>query len=162
MNNSKWIILFIFVFLYIIGIGGAAWHTYGATDPSKAVPIVESLKIIFIMLGGLGVILPTYLNVWQSIETARLLSDQARQNMLENTFRLLEKWDDNALLGARLFLRELKDKRNSLSSDEIIKIILEKQELRQSVVLLFNYFELIRISIDMKRVDPATIKDVLV
>jgi hypothetical protein len=34
-----------------------------STDPSKAVPTVEALKIAFIMLGGLGVILPTYLRV---------------------------------------------------------------------------------------------------
>ncbi len=161
MNNSKWTILFIFIFLYLIGIGGAAWHTYEATDPSKAVPTVESLKIIFIMLGGLGVILPTYLNVWQSLETARLLEDQTKRNIIENTFRLLEKWDDTSLFEARKFTRELKDNQNNLSPDQLKQWIKDKPELRQSVIILFNCFDLIRISIEQDRIDEGIIKDAI-
>lgn len=88
--SKKWTILIVFVALYVLGIIGTAWHTYGIADPSLGPRSVEVIKIVFIMLGGLGVILPTYLNVWQSMETARLVADQARRNRIENTFRLLQ------------------------------------------------------------------------
>lgn len=154
----KWALLCIVVFLYIIGIIGAGWHTYGVTDPSKAVPSVETIKVVFIMLGGLGIILPTYLNIWQSLETARLVEDDARRNIIENTFSLLEKWDDKSLFDARKFTRELKDQKNQLSPDQVKDRIKTTPELRQSVILLFNYFELVRISIEHDRIDPKIVQ----
>ena len=101
----KWKILIGFVLLYLVGIIGAGWHTYDATDSSQAVPTIETLKIIFIMLGGLGVIVPTYLNIWQSLETAEFLEDQKQRDKIENTFHLLGKWDDDSLFEARRFTR---------------------------------------------------------
>lgn len=152
--RHKWQILMLFVSMYIIGILGAAWHTYGVTDTSKADASVETIKVIFIMLGGLGVIVPTYLNVWQSLETARLLQDQTRRDKIENTFRLLEKWDDSSLLEARRFIRELNDKQKSVSSIAIEQMIKENPVLRHSVILLFNYWDLVRVSIENDRIDP--------
>jgi hypothetical protein len=157
----KWKVLVVFVVLYVIGIVGAAWHTYDATDPSKATPTVEALKIIFIMLGGLGVIVPTYLNIWQSLEATEQLNDQNRRNKVENTFRLLERWDDRALFEARRFTRELGDQQGSLSPDQLKTRIKEKPELRQSVILVFNYFDLIRVSVENDRVDPKVIGSAL-
>ncbi len=159
--NAKWILLVVIVLLYLAGIVGAGWHTYGATDPAKAVPSIEMIKVVFIMLGGLGIILPTYLNIWQSLETARLLEDEARRNRIENTFSILEKWDDKSLFDARKFTRELKDQHNELSANQIRERIKDTPELRQSVILLFNYFELIRISIEHDRVDPKIVKESL-
>ena len=50
----KWKILIAFVALYLLGVAGAGWQTYDSTNPSTGSPIVESIKIIFITLGGLG------------------------------------------------------------------------------------------------------------
>ena len=154
----KWRILWTFVSLYFFGIIGAGWHTYDKTDPSNAEPTIETIKVVFIMLGGLGVIVPTYLNVWQSLETAESLADQARRTIIENTFHLLEKWDDPNLFEARRFTRELKDQQNKLSPDELMSRIDHTPDLRQSVILVFNYFENIRISIVNDRVDASIIK----
>ncbi len=154
----KWKILWIFVFLYLAGIFGAGWHTYDTADPSNTVPVIETIKVVFIMLGGLGVIVPTYLNVWQSVETAKSQEEQARRNKIENTFRLIEKWDDATLFEARRFTRELKDQHGKLSPDELIAKINGTPELRQSVILVFNYFENVRISIVYDRVDASIIK----
>ncbi len=136
----KWAIFVFVVILYIVGMVGVGWHTYTVTDPTKAAPSVETVKIAFIMLGGLGIILPTYLNIWQSFETARLLEDDARRKIIENTFSLLEKWDDKALFDARKFTRELKDQKNQLSPDQIRDRITTSPELRQSAILLFKLF----------------------
>jgi hypothetical protein len=153
----KWKILIAFVTLYLIGVAGGGWHTYDSTSASGASPVIEAIKVVFIMLGGLGVILPTYLNVWQSLETADLLSDQARRNKVENTFSLLEKWDSTSLFEARKFTRELKEQHSKLSPDELKEKINTNPDLKQSTILVFNYFEWIRISIENDRVDATVI-----
>ena len=117
--NLKWTLLGVFVVLYLIGVAGVGWHTFDATDSAKASPIVEVIKIVFIMLGGLGVILPTYLNVWQSLETAELLEDQVQRNKIENTVKLIEQWDDKSLLEARNFTRVLNEQQSILSPVEL-------------------------------------------
>ena len=157
----KWKILIGFIALYVVGMVGVAWHTFDITDPQKGAPTVEMIKIIFIMLGGLGVITPTYLNIWQSVETARMLEDQVRRNIIENTFKLIEKWDDSNLFAARKFTRELKAKQNSLSPNKIRDKIENTPTLKQSVILLYNYFDLIRISIENGRVDKTIVKQSL-
>lgn len=160
--NLKWKLLVCFVVLYIFGVIGVAWHTFSvAAGIAGAAPSIETIKIVFIMLGGLGVILPTYLNVWQSVETANLLDDQVKRHRIENTIKLLEKWDDKSLFDARRFTRELGDKQDSLSPEQIRRQIIENGDLRQSVILLFNYFEFVRISIETDRVDSMIVREQL-
>jgi hypothetical protein len=157
----KWVLLSFVIIFYLFGIVGVGWHTYSITDPAKNAPSVETIKIVFIMLGGLGIIMPTYLNIWQSYETARMLEDNTRRNKIENTFSLLEKWDDKALFDARRFTRELKDQKFQLSPDQIRDRIMNVPDLRQSVILLFNYFDLVRISIIHDRIDSKIVKQSL-
>lgn len=159
--KHKWTILSTFVILYVIGIVGATWHTYTVTDAEKEPKTVASIKVVFIMLGGLGVILPTYLNVWQSLEAARLQQEGFRRQKVENTFRLIEKWDDKALLEARGFSRALKDREKQLSAEQLLAEIKEKPQLLQSVILIFNYFDQIRVSLENDRIEPALIKSSL-
>lgn len=158
----KWWLLIVFVILYVCGIIGVGMHTYAATPTDKElVPSVEAVKIVFIMLGGLGVILPTYLNVWQSLEAAKITQDQVERNRIENTFRLLERWDDKLYLDARNFTRELKDEHHNLSATQIKERIKESPALRQSVILLFNYFDSIRVSIESDRVCKKIMREQL-
>ena len=150
----KWKILIAFVALYLLGVTGAGWHTF---DSTKVSPIIETIKIVFIMLGGLGVILPTYLNVWQSLETAELLKDQTRRGKIENTFSLIQQWDDASLFAARKFTREMKEQHSSLSPDQLKAKIDQTPELKQSIILVFNYFDSVRVSIENDRVEASVI-----
>lgn len=159
--NLKWRFLILFVILYLFGMFGIGWNTFATTDVSKADPLIETVKIVFIMLGGLGVLLPTYLNIWQSIEAANLQEDNYRRVIIDNTFALLEKWDGDALLEARKFTRELLEQENALSPNEILNRIQGNPDLKQSVILLFNYWELVRISVEHNRVNPKIIKEIL-
>jgi len=109
------------------------------------------------MLGGLGVILPTYLNVWQSLETAELLKDQVKRNRVENTFSLIQEWDDASLFAARKFTREMKEQHSSLSPDQLKDKINRTPELKQSIILVFNYFDSVRVSIENDRVEATVI-----
>lgn len=157
----KWKLLWVVVALYLFGVVGGGLHAYGATDPTKASPLLETIKIVFIMLGGLGVILPTYLNVWQSMETAELIQDQIKRNKVENTYKMIEKWDDTALLEARKFTRDLKEKHKTLSPDQLKEKINSDADLKRSVILVFNFFEGMRVSINNDRVDAKQLGETL-
>ena len=117
--------------------------------------------MVFIAVGGLGVVLSTYITIAQSLEGSRIASDKIKFTINENTFRIIEKWDDASLLEARKYTREIKDKAGSLSPDEIKRHITDTPKLRESIILLYNYFDLIRISFESGRVDPKIVKDSL-
>lgn len=157
----KWKWLCLIVAVYLIGAIGMGWYTYDITDPQKSPKAIEAIKIAFISIGGLSILIPAYLNVANARLTILNIQDQRRQMVLENTFRILERWDDSTLLAARKYTREIKDKENGLSPNDIIKHINEDAELRQSVILLYNHFDLIRVSIEMKRVDIPILKDAI-
>lgn len=77
---------------------------YNSTPPTGSSKIIETVKIIFLSLGGLWVVLPTYINAMNAIESRAT-------EQLENTFRLIEKWDDPLMFAARKFTRDLKGKK---------------------------------------------------
>ncbi len=151
--QTKWKIFWLIVVLYMFGVVGIGWQAYDSTDPLIASPFIEASKLIFIALGGLGIILPTYLNVWQSLETAAHIQDQVRRNIIENTFSLIQKWDDSALLEARNFTRLLKEQHCTLSSDQLKQKINDDVNLKRSAILVFNFFDGMRVSIQHDRID---------
>jgi hypothetical protein len=159
--RKKWVIFYTIIVLYTIGIIGIAWTTYSNVDISKQSPKIETIKIVFIMIGGLGVILPTYLNIWQSLENSEIRKEEKRYLIIENTFKLIEKWDDKLFFDARKYTRKLKDNENSLSPDQILQQIHNDSDLRQSIILLLNYFDDVRISIKHERIDKEIYKSTL-
>lgn len=150
MNNhfieSKWKIFVWINLLWILGTIALGYIAYTSAPPVGSSNFIESAKIIFLSLGGLGVVLPTYINAFNAIE--------GRQTQkIENTFRLIEKWDDPLMFEARKFTRELKLRQKSLSANELISEIDNNPELKQSTILVMNYFDQIRISEETKRIN---------
>lgn len=96
----------------------------------------------------MGVVLPTYINAFNAIE--------GRQTQkIENTFRLIEKWDDPQMFAARKFTRELKSQQPSMSANELVSKIESNADLKQSIILVMNYFDQIRVSEETRRIDVA-------
>jgi hypothetical protein len=101
--------------------------------------------------GGIGVIMSLYLSTMNAIENREYLK-------IENTFSLVTKWDDSHLFSARKLTREIKDERSSISDDELVQKINDNGELKQSVILVFNYFEYVRFSIINDRIITTQFK----
>ncbi|CAM6559878.1 DUF4760 domain-containing protein [Escherichia fergusonii] len=80
---------------------------------------------------------------------------------IENTFRLIEKWDDPHLFSARKLTREIKEARSSLSDNALVERIKADEELKQSVILVSNYFEQVRFSVVNNRIDVAQFRSIL-
>lgn len=118
------------------------------------------------MLGGLGVVLPTYLNVWQSLEAADVQKERLRFDRVENSYKLIEGFDVPSLLDARSFTRELAERHEEIAPSELVNRLKSDKVLQQSVLLVFNYWENVRISIKSDRADPdilrASLRDVFI
>lgn len=152
MNDTaikhKWKIFLWINFLWVLGTLALGYIAYSSPPPGGSSKIIETVKIIFLSLGGLGVILPTYINAFNALESRSTA-------ILENTFRLIEKWDDPLMFEARKFTREMKSRKSSLSDDELVNEIEGNPELKQSIILVLNYFDQIRISEETGRVNVA-------
>lgn len=142
----KWHIFWIIIFFCGLGTMALGYIAHKSPPPESSSTFIEVTKTIFLCLGGLGVILPLYINAINTIEGRE-------STKIENTFSLITKWDDPHLFAARKLTRDIKDKRSSISDDDLVKQIKENPELRQSVILVINYFELVRFSILNNRID---------
>lgn len=150
----KWHLFFMIMIFCTLGTMALGYIAYTSTPPTNSTTFIEVTKTIFLCLGGLGVIMPLYINATNSIESRA-------SSKIENTFQLIEKWDDPHLFSARKLTREIRDNRSSLSDDDLIAKIKDDEELRQSVILVSNYFEQVRFSIVNSRIDARQFKGVL-
>lgn len=116
------------------------------TDKDGVNSALEALKTFLLGLGGAGVISTIYLSVLNSIEDRQM-------RVLENTYNLISQWDDPHLAAARKFTRELKVKKPNMSDVEFLAAIDDDVDLKHSIVLVCNYFDQIRISHEMQRID---------
>lgn len=164
--KHKWKLFWSLIALYALGIAGFTWHTYTASVQLQAIqptvmPTIEAIKIAFIMLGGLGVMVATFFSVYNSLETARTVDARIQFDRIENTYDLIKAWDAAALLEARKWSRELKAKHKDLSSNQLIAEIEGNANLKQSVILLLNYFDQLRVSVVHGRAVPSILSESL-
>ena len=150
----KWHLFWSIIVLCSFGTLGLGYIAYTSTPPVNSSVFIEVTKTVFLCFGGLGVILPLYINATNSIES-RIV------DKIENTFSLIDKWDDPHLFSARKLTREIRDARSSLSDDDLVKKIKDDEELRQSVILVSNYFEKVRFSVINERIDSEQFKSAL-
>ena len=153
----KWTLLIVITIFWVLGGIGLILQIY-PTLPEET-KVIEIMKSAFLVLGGLGVVLPTYLNIWQSLESSQVLEEKIQFDRMENSFRILENWDDPSLLEARRFTRRIKDTRTSLSDNQLIEEIDKNETLKESVIMVFNYWEGVRISIWGNRVNVPILFD---
>lgn len=109
-------------------------------------PILEALKAALLGIGGLGVASTIILSILNSME-------DRRSKVIENTYIHITKWDDPHLAAARMFTRKLKETKPTMSDDDFLKHIEGDENLKHSIVLVCNYFEQVRISYLMNRID---------
>jgi len=155
MTKVKWGISALWVILTIV----ICINTYGAALEGKN--ISDTINIFLLMLGGFGVVFSIIHNTESIIENNIQIKEKIKIDTIENTFQLLKDWDDKHLFKARKLTREIKDMRDTISNEDLITKINADPELRQSVILVFNYFEHVRFSIKHERINTDTFKDSL-
>jgi phosphoglycerol transferase MdoB-like AlkP superfamily enzyme len=147
----KWFFVGVVALLLVLGTAALTYAAYTGPVPANSTRLAETIKTLFLCLGGIGVLLPITMNALGAIE-------QRSFDKIENTFDLLSKWDDQHLLKARNFTRKIKKNRAKISDEDLLKEIDGNEELEQSVILVTNYFEHVRFSIAKGRINVADFK----
>jgi len=145
--------------LWIVLTIAICWNIY--SNAIEAKKITDTINIFLLMLGGYGVVFSIMHNTESIIENNKQIEEKMKSDKIENTFQLLRAWDDEHLFKARKFTREIKDMRDTISNEDLIKRIDSDPELRQSVILVLNYIENIRVSIKYSRIDTQIFKNSL-
>lgn len=102
--------------------------------------------------------LATYISYRQSKDALSRTLGERERDKLEETFRLIEKWDDPHFLSARKLSVALGKESSRLSPEAVIAKVEGNPALRSSVSLMLNYFDFIRLSIKHERIDLEIIK----
>jgi len=144
----------VFWLILSIAIGFATYHNALA---DKAV--FDTVNILLLLLGGYGVILTIVNHTESIIENNNEMIKKLKYSKIENTYNLLRDWDDEHLFKARKLTRDIRDKKSNMSEKKLIKTIEKDDELRQSVILVLNFIDQIRFSINSDRVDKQLIKE---
>ena len=149
--RSIWTVFWVIVVVLLLSTLTVAVIAFNAADPTKNQPIIEAVKATLLCLGGSGVILSTYF-------TAVNAFNQRRSDVIKNTFDLLVRWDDPHLFNARKWTRRAGEKGDDTSINKLLSDIEDSEELKNSVILVLNYCEHIRISIKTNRIDKEIFK----
>lgn len=161
--KNKWIIFWIITTAFLISLFLLNGTTYGSYK-EELVSYFEFFKINGIMFAIYGVVISSFWSISNSLENSLVLAMRTEFDRRTNSMKLFEKWDDNLLLEARDFTRELREKRSSISDNDLLKMIKESPDtdkhknLQRSLVVCFNYFELIYVSIQKDLVDESMLK----
>lgn len=94
-------------------------------------------------------------SIWGFICAAFNFVISSSQNLLmqqyKNVWEMVQKYDSSYLLEARDYSRRITHKSSQISDDELIQQINDNEELRRSVIYLFNFWEVLYglIKVDM-------------
>lgn len=124
---------------------------FDAPPPATSTQLIEAIKATLLCLGGSSVIISTYF-------TAVNAFNQRNADVIKNTFDLLMRWDDPHLFNARKWTRRTKEAQENTSNNQLLSDIDQNEDLKNSVILVLNYFDLVRFSLKTKRVDEKLFK----
>lgn len=156
-----WRIFWSIVVLLGLASIGLTITAYATPVPENSSAMLEAAKMFFLCLGGSGVILSTYFSAVSIYFSSKNIILQRKLNIIENTFELLSRWDDPHYLDARKWTRKAKEEKPDTSDNDLINKIKENEELKQSVVLVLNYLEHVRFSLETNRIDRKLFKRAL-
>lgn len=157
-------LLLVILFMFCAGLG-SVW--LGPLEGSAQ--LLKMFELGAAMLAASGAMLAAYVTWRQGQETAA--RDQANRDygiqrdleqrereILEETFRLIAKWDDPHFLAARKLSVNIGKKSQNMSPADLIATVEDNDDLRSSVSLMLNYFDFLRLSIKHKRVNVEIMK----
>lgn len=96
-KNDSVFWLLIIVIVAMIGAG----QTSVWINQSEGQRLIKMVELGATMLAAAGVMLATYISYRQSKDVLNRTAAESKRDKLEETFRLIEKWDDPHFLAAR-------------------------------------------------------------
>ncbi|MEB8056100.1 DUF4760 domain-containing protein [Pseudomonas fulva] len=150
-----WLLIVVIVFMMVAG-QASVW-----INQPEGQRLVKMVELAATMLAAAGVMLATYISYRQAKDALSRTAAERTRDKLEETFRLIEKWDDPHFLEARKLSVALGREFKNMSPNNIVQKVDDDPQLRSSVSLMLNYFDFIRLSIKHDRLDLEVIKSQL-
>jgi hypothetical protein len=132
------------------------YTTYELAEETKK--ILETIKIFFVILGGYGVLISIIHQSETIIMNNKQIEDKIQFDKIENSFNLLKDWDNPSLLEARKYTRKIKELRPSISDNTLLDEIKKNEDLNHSLIMTFNFWEQVYLSIKNDRVESNILK----
>ncbi|MDY6134568.1 hypothetical protein [Campylobacter lanienae] len=157
----KHIFCILFIIAIIIAIISSILYFYFLEELNPKDCLIISLSIVSLIIAAAS----ACLNFIK-------FDNDNKNSIAKATFELIAKWDDEKLLRARKDTRTFRDKFEKdkktytlkKMQDDVYREIIDEngnhkdESLRESLILVFNFFELIKYSCDKKIVDKEAIK----
>ena len=126
------------------------------------IQLIEIISTVVLVAVTAGLLISTHLYRKATERMARLQEKNTDYLKKDNALRLMERWDNPALLEARGFTRAIEEKAETLSKQDLLKKI-EGEEaivgLKESLIHVFNFWERVRLSITYDRADEDILKE---
>lgn len=169
MMKGKWLTIGILTVCFIIFT--IMFSFVGFNDESRNFSKVsEIIKFISLSISSYGVLFSVLITSFNNIEATKNNSDLVKYNKINNSFSYMNRFDSPSIKEARDITRKMKKDRDKISNDELIRKIegpfedakdIETQEnLKRSVITMFNFFEEIYLSIKNNHSDETILRTV--
>ena len=124
----------------------------------KTASTKQLIDLAFSSIGGFGIVSATILNVWNALDTSRNNLKQIEFQKVENSIKYLERWDTELLFNAREFARSIESRRAKMADADLKTEINSNDKYQGYVILIFNFWEEIYLSIESGLTDEAILK----
>lgn len=139
-----WKVCFLVWLLIAIAIGCLVWNI--SEEPS------DKIKNVIASISAFAVSSALLLNAVSIFQQSEMSFQQGQIKKFDETFVLISKWDDEHFLKARDYTRKQQDIHKDVGTQQILKEINNNEDLKRSIVMMTNYFELIETSIQNDRI----------
>jgi len=166
--TTKWIAIAAFVLTWLI-VGTLGFRSIRSLPvPAGSTLHAEMLKLFSYWMAALGIIFSTLLTSFNSLEATANQNAKIAFDRIDNAFKYMERWDSGAIREARDATRQIKDLSHSTTwnTNQVIGMIDDPKgltngnpdNLRRSVISMFNYFQEMELSIEANRVNADYLK----
>ena len=128
IKNKKYWIIGWFIIALLIAL--TLWFSLESLE--------ERIKAIVSSISAFAVSISLLINAYY-------IFARSQERKFELTFQIINKWDDEHFMQARDYTRQQQDISKEKGENEILQTIQDKPELKRSVILMLDYFEVIEI-----------------
>ena len=110
-------------------------------------------------IATLGVLFTVLWSTLNSVESTATQMKLSKMKKKELSLCYARRWEDESLIKARNLTREIRDNRSKICDDDLIKRFNFDQDLKRSVLTMFNFFEEMYTAISNDLADKEILRD---
>jgi len=154
--EKKWNVLGVFFILWAFFT--CFYSLYGIEATVTTTKGFELIKFLSTSVAVFGVVFSSMLTSFNSLESSKNNDRSIHFAKTENSFSYMERWDSPTLKDARDISRRMTTERCKISDNAFIELVEKDEDLKRSIIAMWNFFEEIELSIQEERVNETVLK----